>query len=69
MDAKLMEEVLKTVDNRYEMIKVVALEAKRINTIIRLSGEEVREKPTTIALKRVIDGKVKYEYAKPSEEA
>jgi len=69
MEAKLMEEVLKTVDNRYEMIKVVALEAKRINTIIRLSGEEVREKPTTIALKRVIDGKVKYEYAKPSEEA
>ena len=64
-----MEEVLSKIDNRYEMIKIVAMEAKRINTIIRLSGEEVREKPTTIALKRVIEGKVNYKYAKPSEDA
>lgn len=68
MDVKLMEDVLDKIDNRYEMIKVVALEAKRINTIIRISGEEVTEKPTTIALKRVIDGKVKYRYGKPTEE-
>ncbi|MFO7916112.1 MAG: DNA-directed RNA polymerase subunit omega [Candidatus Krumholzibacteriales bacterium] len=68
MDVKLMEDLLDKVDNRYEGVMVVAEEAARINAIIRLSGEEVSEKPTTIALRRVAEGKVKYKYEEKREE-
>ena len=53
---------MKVIENRYEAIRVMAKEARRVNTLIRLSPEEVEDKPTTIAMNRVIDGKVKYEY-------
>ncbi|MCK4350228.1 MAG: DNA-directed RNA polymerase subunit omega [Candidatus Krumholzibacteria bacterium] len=57
-----MEKILKVIENRYEAIRVMAKEARRVNTLIRLSQEEVEDKPTTIAMNRVIDGKVKFEY-------
>lgn len=68
MDVKLMEEMLDKVDNRYEGVMVVAEEATRINAIIRMTGEEISEKPTTIALRRVAEGKVKYKYEEKREE-
>lgn len=68
MDVKLMEEMLEHCDNRYEGVMVVAEEAARISAIIRLSGEDVEEKPTTIALRRVAEGKVKYKYEESQEE-
>ena len=68
METKAMELILEKIDNRYEAIRVIAKEARRINTLIRLSGEEVEEKPTTIAVKRTIDGKVKYSYEEQQEE-
>lgn len=68
MDVKLMEEMLHKVDNRYEGVMVVAEEAARINAIIRMTGEEISEKPTTIALRRVAEGKVKYKYEEKREE-
>ena len=68
MDVKLMEQMLGRINNRYEGIMVVSKEAARVNTIIRLSGEEVDEKPTTIALRRVAEGKVKFKYGKSKEE-
>lgn len=54
--------------NRYEAIRVMAKEARRINTVIRLSGEEIEEKPTSIAMKRLVEGKVKFEYEKEEGE-
>ena len=63
-----MEEILGKVANRYEAIRVMAKEARRVNTLIRLSGEEIEEKPTTIAMKRLVQGKVKYEYEDQGEE-
>lgn len=68
MEVDAMEKILEQIPNRYEAIRVMAREARRINTIIRLSGEEIENKPTTIALKRLIGGKVKYKYEKPEEE-
>ena len=68
MEYKAMEKVLEKIENRYEAIRVMAKEARRINKIIRLSGEDIEEKPTTIAMKRVIEGKVKYTYETPEEE-
>ncbi len=63
-----MEKILKVIENRYEAIRVMAKEARRVNTLIRLSPDEVEDKPTTIAMNRVIDGKVKYEYEEQEEE-
>ena len=68
MDTKAMEKILEHTDNRYEAIRVIAKEARRINTLIRLSGEEVEEKPTTIAINRMIEGKVKYKYEEQEEQ-
>ena len=59
---------MKVIENRYEAIRVMAKEARRVNTLIRLSPDEVEDKPTTIAMNRVIDGKVKYEYEEQEEE-
>jgi DNA-directed RNA polymerase omega subunit len=67
MERELMEEILDQVSNRYEAIRVMAKEARRINTLIRLSGEEIDDKPTTIAMKRLIEGKVKYDYETEGE--
>ena len=68
METKAMEKILERVDNRYEAIRVIAKEARRINALIRLSGEEIEEKPTTIAIKRMIEGKVKYKYEQQEEQ-
>jgi DNA-directed RNA polymerase omega subunit len=62
MKEEAMENIIGQIDNRYEAIRVIAREARRINAIIRLSGQEVEDKPTSIAIKRLVDGKVKYEY-------
>jgi DNA-directed RNA polymerase subunit K/omega len=68
METKAMELILERVDNRYEAIRVIAKEARRINALIRLSGEEIEEKPTTIAIKRMIEEKVKYKYEQQEEQ-
>jgi DNA-directed RNA polymerase subunit K/omega len=63
-----LEKITEVIANRYEAVRVMAKEARRINTLIRLSGEEIEDKPTSIAMKRLIDGKVKYIYAEPEGE-
>ncbi|MFA4947887.1 MAG: DNA-directed RNA polymerase subunit omega [Candidatus Krumholzibacteriia bacterium] len=63
-----LERITEVIPNRYEAVRIMAKEARRINTLIRLSGEEIEEKPTSIAMKRLIDGKVKYMYAEPEGE-
>lgn len=68
MKFKNMENILNVIDNRYEAIRVVAREARRINRILRRAGEEIEEKPTTIAINRVIEGKVKYKYVEKEGE-
>ncbi|HSG29843.1 MAG TPA: DNA-directed RNA polymerase subunit omega, partial [Candidatus Krumholzibacterium sp.] len=65
MKTKAMEEILQRIDNRYEAIRVLAREARRINNIIRMAPEEIEEKPTTIAVNRLTEGKVKYYYEEP----
>lgn len=65
-----LERITDVIPNRYEAVRVMAKEARRINTLIRVSGTEIEEKPTSIAMKRLVDGKVKYTYAdaEPEEE-
>lgn len=63
-----LEKVLEGIDNRYEAIRVIAREARNINNILRFSGQELEEKPTTLALRRLIEGKLEYRYVEPGEE-
>jgi DNA-directed RNA polymerase omega subunit len=65
-DDKLIpiEKLLEKIPNRYEAIMVTAREAMRLNPIYRSKGESPPKKITTLALERVIDGKVSYEYLK-----
>lgn len=68
MNNATLERILEIVPNRYEAVRIMAKEARRINILIHLSGEDIEEKPTTIAMRRLVDGKVKYTYAEAGEE-
>lgn len=63
-----MEKILDIIHNRYEAVRVMAKEARRINQILVSAGEEIEEKPTTVAMKRIVGGKVKYSYEQREEE-
>jgi DNA-directed RNA polymerase omega subunit len=63
-----MEKILDIIPNRYEAVRVMAKEARRINQILVSAGEEIEEKPTTVAMKRLMSGKVKFAYEQREEE-
>ena len=63
-----MEKLLNQIANRYEAVRVMAKEARRINRIIKAAGEEIEDKPTSIAMRRMVEGKVKYSYEQQEEE-
>lgn len=62
MESTPMEKILGIVQNRYEAVRVMAKEARRINTVLLAAGRELEEKPTTVAMKRLVNGKVKFSY-------
>lgn len=66
-DVVLIEKLTSVITNKYEAVRVIAKEARRINALLIRSGGEVDEKPTIIALQRVLDKKVKFDYADPEE--
>jgi DNA-directed RNA polymerase subunit K/omega len=48
--------------NKYEMVLISAREARRLNELAKLSGGELRIRPTTLAWDRLSSGKIKYTY-------
>ena len=63
-DVVLIPKLTEVISNKYEAVRVVAKEARRINSVLlRDAVGEVEEKPTMMALKRVLDRKVKYEFS------
>jgi DNA-directed RNA polymerase omega subunit len=48
--------------NKYEIAIIAAKEARRINDVLRHSGEDMKEKVTLVAIERVAKGKVKFVY-------
>jgi len=59
----VIEEIMKKVDNRYEAVRVIAREARRLNALV-IRGAEVDPdfKPTSTAMRRLIEDKVQYEF-------
>ena len=66
-DVVLIERLTAVITNKYEAVRVIAKEARRINSLLIRSGGEADEKPTIMALNRVMDKKVKFVYADPDE--
>ena len=60
--------VFDQVNNKYELAIVAAREARRINSILRFSGEELTEKVTIRALKKALNSEVKYQYEESLKE-
>ncbi len=66
----LIEKLTGIISNKYEAVRVIAKEARRINALlIRGAQGELEEKPTMMALRRVLDGRVKFGYAEPEPQA
>jgi DNA-directed RNA polymerase subunit K/omega len=66
----LIEKITARINNRYEAVRVMAKEARRLNSlIIRGALADPDFKPTSAALQRVIDNKVKYEYVEGGDES
>ena len=53
-------DVTSRIANKFEAIKIAALEARRLNDRARGFGANLPGKMTSIAIKRLIDGKVLY---------
>jgi DNA-directed RNA polymerase subunit K/omega len=51
------------IPNKYEAVRVVAKEARRINALLVHGAQaEAEEKPTMLALSRLLENKIKYKY-------
>ena len=61
-----MKDLLKHIPSRYELVNVVACRARHIAHEAELSGEPLDEKPVSIAIQEVADGKLE---AHPDQEA
>ena len=59
----LIEKVMSIIPNKYEAIRVAAKEARRINSLLIHGAGELEEKPTMLAIQRLLDRKIKFEYA------
>ena len=53
-----MNELLKQMPSRYMLVNVVAQRARQISSAAEESGEPLEEKPVTLAIREVAEGKV-----------
>ena len=56
-----MKTLLEQVPSRYELVNVVACRARQIATEAEIAGEPLEDKPVTIAIHEVAEGKVPVE--------
>jgi DNA-directed RNA polymerase subunit K/omega len=60
----IIEKIAGRATNRYEAVRVMAREARRLNSlVIRGAEPEPDFKPTSTAVKRMINGKITWTYA------
>ena len=62
-----MKDLLKQVPSRYELVNVVACKARRIAREAEMAGEPLDEKPVSIAIQAVADGKLGDKSEKPEQ--
>ena len=62
-----MKDLLARVPSRYELVNVVACKARRIAREAEMAGEPLAEKPVSIAIQAVADGKVSVKDEEPEQ--
>lgn len=62
-----MKDLLDKVPSRYELVNVVACRARRIARDAEIAGEPLQEKPVSIAIQEVADGKLEAETTETAE--
>lgn len=67
-DVVIIEKVTKVIPNKYEAIRVMAKEARRINEILMKERERWDKKPTSVALERLLNEKIRYDYVEKKKE-
>jgi DNA-directed RNA polymerase omega subunit len=59
----LIEKITQRISNRYEAVRVMAREARRLNSLVVRGAEpEPDFQPTSTAVKRLINGKISYQF-------
>lgn len=67
-DVVLIDKLTKVVENKYEAVRVMAKEARRINDLlIRGAQGEISVKPTSIAMKRLMENRIKFQYVEETD--
>ncbi len=64
-----MKDLLTHVPSRYELVNVVACRARQIAREAELAGEPLQDKPVSIAIQEVADGKLSAPAGDGQEEA
>jgi DNA-directed RNA polymerase subunit K/omega len=60
----LIDRMTGVIPNKYEAVRVIAKEARRINALLVHGAQgEVDQKPTMMALSRLLDNRIKYKVA------
>lgn len=62
-----MKDLLEKVPSRYELVNVVACKARQIAREAEMAGEPLDEKPVSIAIQAVADGKLGDKSEKPEQ--
>lgn len=64
MNQPTLDQLLQKVDSRYTLVVLAAKRARSITESMNAEGDGAGVKPVTIALKEIVDGKVKYRRTK-----
>jgi DNA-directed RNA polymerase subunit K/omega len=59
----LIDRMTGVIPNKYEAVRVIAKEARRINALLVHGAQEMEQKPTMMALSRLLENKIKFKYA------
>jgi len=66
----VIEKITQRIENRYEAVRVMAKEARRLNSlVIRGAGVEPDFKATTTGMDRLIEGRIDYRFAEEVDES
>jgi len=55
-----LHDIVAVVDNKYKAIVLVAKEARRLNLLLKEKADALSEKPTVVAIRKLLKGDIRY---------
>ena len=55
-----LHKIVSVVDNKYKAIVLVAKEARRLNVLLKDKADALSEKPTVVAIRKLLKGEIQY---------